>query len=386
MPALNNSLALYIHWPFCLSKCPYCDFNSHVRDHIDETAWLNTLMSELDHYRALSGPRNMTSVFFGGGTPSLMGAGTVEKILHKISENWGLDRHVEITLEANPTSVEASKFKDFSKAGINRLSLGIQALNDHDLKALGREHNAKEALKAIALSQKYFERSSFDLIYARMDQTMLAWEKELTEALQMSVGHLSLYQLTIERGTAFYHAHNKGRIILPNEDLSADMYELTQMICTQHGLPAYEVSNHAALGNESRHNLSYWTYRDYIGVGPGAHGRLTYGGNLHALSQYKSPEKWMEYGMTSGHGTEYDECLNDQMKAEEMIMMGLRLVRGIDLHDFHNKLGAKIEKYINTAYLQRLFELGYMEMDDHHLRATALGMPLLNSLLGGLLK
>lgn len=316
----------------------------------------------------------------------MMSAGTAAKVLERITENWSLDNTVEITLEANPTSTEARKFSEFSKAGINRLSLGIQALNDADLKALGREHNVDEAREAIDLSQKYFTRSSFDLIYARMGQSLADWEQELTKALSIvSAGHLSLYQLTIERGTAFYQAHNKGRIILPEEDVAADMYELTQDICTGQGLPAYEVSNHARQGEESRHNLTYWMYDDYIGVGPGAHGRLMVEGNLYAFSQDRSPEKWLENVKTNGHATDQKEHLSPQMKAEEMIMMGLRLNRGLNRKDFENRVGQKIEKFIDQDYLQRLLELGYMEMDDHHVRATRQGMPLLNGLLGRIL-
>ena len=381
MTVSSKNLAIYIHWPFCLSKCPYCDFNSHVRDEIDEAAWADALVRELDHYRKLSGPRTITSVFFGGGTPSLMSAVTVEKLLSRIAKIWSPAENIEITLEANPTSVEAGKFKDFAAAGINRLSLGIQALNDPDLKALGREHNVKEARQAIDLSQKYFSRSNFDLIYARMGQSLAAWEQELKQALDMSVGHLSLYQLTIERGTAFYQAHEKGRLILPDEDLSADMYELTQAICEEYGVPAYEISNHARKGQESRHNMTYWKYGDYIGVGPGAHGRLSIDGDLYALNQDRSPEKWLKNIVANGHATDQSECLTAQARAEEMIMMGLRLSRGLNLMSFESRVGQKIENFIDHNYLQRLFELGYMEKDDHHLRATAQGMPLLNGLL-----
>ncbi len=388
-----DNLALYIHWPFCLSKCPYCDFNSHVRAAIDEDIWAIALMKELDHYRQLSGPRNISSIFFGGGTPSLMSAGLVEKLLDRIARNWAMAPDVEITLEANPTSVEAGKFRDFSAAGINRLSLGIQALNDADLKALGREHDMKEARQAIDLSQKYFKRSSFDLIYARMGQSLADWERELTEALAMAVGHLSLYQLTIERGTAFHTDRSKGRIILPGEDLSADMYDLTQAVCDAHGLPSYEVSNHARKGEESRHNLTYWHYADYIGIGPGAHGRLETGGEIYGFCQDRSPEKWLDNVMSRGHATAQKDFLTVQMRAEEMIMMGLRLTGGIDLKSFEKRIGQKIDKFINQSYLQRLFELGYMEKGvyqsgDHltdHLRATPQGRPLLNSLLAQIL-
>ncbi len=342
-------------------------------------------MRELDYYRKLSGPRTITSVFFGGGTPSLMSAVTVEILLSRIVHIWSPSDSMEITLEANPTSVEADKFKDFAAAGINRLSLGIQALNDPDLDALGREHSVIEAQQAIDLSQKYFSRSSFDLIYARMGQTLKAWEQELIRALDMSVGHLSLYQLTIERGTAFYQAREKGRIILPGEDLSADMYDLTQAICEDHGLPAYEISNHAGRAEESRHNLTYWTYGDYIGVGPGAHGRMSINGELYALSQDRSPEKWLKNVQSKGHATDSQNCLTSQSMAEEMIMMGLRLRRGLDLTNFEGRVGQGIENFIDHKYLQNLFELGYMERGDHHLRATAQGLPLLNGLLGRIL-
>lgn len=385
MPVSPKNLALYIHWPFCLSKCPYCDFNSHVREAIDEEAWAKALVQELNHYREISGPRTITSVFFGGGTPSLMAADTVDRLLNQMARNWFVSDTVEITLEANPTSVEANKFAAFAAAGINRLSLGIQALNDLDLKALGREHSVKEARAAIDLSQKYFKRASFDLIYARMGQTLNQWEQELTQALDMSQGHLSLYQLTIERGTAFYQAHEKGRIILPSEDVSADMYELTQQICQSRGIPAYEVSNHAAKGEESRHNLTYWTYGDYIGIGPGAHGRLSIDGKIHALSQDRSPEKWLKNVTENGHATDHKEALSRETAAEEMIMMSLRLNSGLSRRNFENRIGEKLEKFIDHNYLQRLLELDYMEMDDHHLKATAKGMPLLNGLLARIL-
>lgn len=381
MPALNKNLAIYVHWPFCRSKCPYCDFNSHVRESIDEQAWADALCAELDHYRTLSGPRIITSVFFGGGTPSLMSASTTSAVLERIARNWTLYDDVEITLEANPTSVEAGKFRDFSAAGINRVSLGIQALNNEDLKALGREHDVAEALEAIATAQKYFKRSSFDLIYARMGQSLSAWEAELKQALDLAASHLSLYQLTIERGTAFYQAYNKGKLILPDEEVSSEMYELTQAICEAHGLPAYEVSNHAKVGEESRHNLTYWRYGDYIGVGPGAHGRLTFDGDLHALNQFRSPEKWLEKIQEKGQATEQDNRLSQQEMAEEMVMMGLRLNGGISKAEFNSRIGAALEDFIDPASVQRLCELGYMETDDDRLTARPSGMLVLNSLL-----
>jgi len=387
MPVSQNNLAIYIHWPFCLSKCPYCDFNSHVRERIDQETWADSLLRELDYFRGLSGERTVGSVFFGGGTPSLMSPSVVARLLDRISRNWQCDEGTEITLEANPTSVEAGKFRDFAAAGVNRLSLGVQALNDRDLKALGREHDVKEARHAIVLSQKYFPRTSFDLIYARMGQTVAGWEKELTEAFSLAGGHLSLYQLTVEKGTAFYQAQSKGRLVLPDEEASADMFELTQQLCAAHGLPAYEISNHARAGQQSRHNLAYWTYADYIGVGPGAHGRLTLDdGRLYAFSQLRGPEKWLDNIALQGHATDQKTRLAPREMAEEMIMMGLRLTQGINLANFENRVGEKIGKFIDSVYLQHLVELDYMEMAERHLRATARGMPLLNSLLYRILR
>ncbi len=327
----------------------------------------------------------VTSVFFGGGTPSLMTPATIRRLLDRISHNWAVASDVEITLEANPTSVEAGKFRDFSSAGINRLSLGIQALNDADLKALGREHNVKEAHGAIDLSRKYFARTSFDLIYARMGQSPEDWAGELNRALELAAGHLSLYQLTIERGTAFHTAHSRGRLVLPADDMAADMYELTGQICASHGLSAYEISNYAAAGQESRHNLTYWTYGDYMGIGPGAHGRLNIEGRHFAFSQDRSPEKWLKNVTEFGHATSQKELLTAQCMAEEMIMMGVRLLDGLDLESFEKRVGRKLDDFIDHASLQRLFELGYMEMDDHRLRATPQGLPLLNALLAQIL-
>ncbi|WP_321393425.1 radical SAM family heme chaperone HemW [Emcibacter sp.] len=380
-----NSLAIYVHWPFCRSKCPYCDFNSHVRVSIDEDAWLEGLCRELDHYAALSGPRTIGSVFFGGGTPSLMSARTVAGLLDRIGRNWSLPDSAEITLEANPTSVEAEKFRDFAAAGINRVSLGIQSLREDDLKALGREHSVKEAKDAIALAQKYFRRNSFDLIYARMGQICADWEKELREALDLAADHLSLYQLTMEQGTAFYNEYRRGKLILPAEEVSADMYDMTQDICTAAGLPAYETSNHAARGEESRHNMTYWTYGDYVGVGPGAHGRLTVEGQLHATSQRRKPESWLKNVLESGHATEHDQRLDRQTMAEEMIMMGLRLTRGIALSEFQARIGDPLAGYLDQNRLEVLLDQGYLHMDQAHLRVTGKGAPLLNYLLGELL-
>lgn len=387
MPALNpNSISIYVHWPFCLAKCPYCDFNSHVRESINEAEMATALLDEIDHYSKLVGRRDVKSVFFGGGTPSLMSAATVEAVLNKISKNFDLNENAEITLEANPTSVEAGKFAEFSNAGINRVSLGIQALNDADLQALGREHSVKEALSAIELSQKYFKRSNFDLIYARMGQSVAQWEAELIEAFKMANGHLSLYQLTIEQGTPFYGKWRKGELITPSEDISAEMYDLTNSLCQDFGYPAYEISNYARPGEESRHNLTYWHYQDYIGIGAGAHGRITVDGKTYATMQNKKPETWLKAVKNKGHASKIMDELNEQAMAEEMIMMGLRLVAGIKVQDFEQKIGKPINRFLEEDQVRSLIAQGFLDPDfQNQLRLTAKGRPLLNQILGRIL-
>ena len=287
-------ISLYIHWPFCLSKCPYCDFNSHVRQSINEDAWEKSLIHELQRTAELTGSKSLQSIFFGGGTPSLMHPKTVGKIIETATTLWAPSENLEITLEANPNSVEVNRFKELRLNGVNRISVGIQALNDPDLKVLGRLHSAEEAMKAIGTACSTFDRVSFDLIYARQGQTLKAWEQELKRALEFGTNHLSLYQLTIEPGTAFATLYARGDLILPDDNLSADMFELTQSIMNAHEMPAYEVSNHARSGSECRHNLVYWRYQDYVGVGPGAHGRLTLDGKKFATRQKKSPEAWLK--------------------------------------------------------------------------------------------
>lgn len=375
----KEPLAVYVHWPFCLAKCPYCDFNSHVRASIDEEAFADALLRELDGYADRTGPRDITSIFFGGGTPSLMSPQTVGRVLDKIAARWQMTKGVEITLEANPTSVEAEKFKGFAQAGVNRVSLGVQALNDADLKALGREHSVDEALKAVELAGKYFTRRSFDLIYARMGQDTKAWEAELCRAIDLAAGHLSLYQLTIEENTAFYNAWRRGKLTLPKEEISAEMYDLTRAICADRGLPAYEVSNHARAGEESRHNLTYWRYGDYVGVGPGAHGRLSLDGKTYATVQSKKPEDWLNNPL------EFEELLDVQMRAEEMIMMGLRLTGGISREDFQARIGRPLEGFINSEKQDYLREAGFLTLSPAHLCLTEKGMPVLNQVLAELL-
>ncbi|HPF45387.1 MAG: coproporphyrinogen III oxidase [Alphaproteobacteria bacterium] len=387
MPVLSpETISVYVHWPFCLSKCPYCDFNSHVREKIDETAMADALLSEIDHFSQLIGKRRLTSIFFGGGTPSLMSAGTVEAVINRLIKNFTVSDDIEITLEANPTSVEAAKFSDFSKAGINRVSLGIQALNDQDLKALGREHSAAEAIAAIEISQKYFKRSNFDLIYARMGQTTAEWEKELMKAIKMANGHLSLYQLTIEKGTPFYGRWRQGELVIPDEDLSAEMYALTNHICAENNYPAYEISNYARPGEESRHNLCYWTYQDYIGVGAGAHGRITVKGETYATEQNKKPETWLKSVLSRGHATKISDPLSRTMMAEEMIMMGLRLTKGIDTKVFEKRIGLALDTFIQKERAELLKAQGFLSAENSDLfQLTEKGRPLLNQILGQIL-
>ncbi len=341
-----KDLSIYVHWPFCLAKCPYCDFNSHVRDNMNEKDMARALLKEIDHYAALVGRLDVKSIFFGGGTPSLMSASTVDSVLKQIDKQFNISDNIEITLEANPTSVEAAKFKDFSAAGVNRVSIGIQALNNQDLRALGREHDVDEAMGAIEMSQKYFKRSNFDLIYARMGQVTSEWEAELKKAIEMANGHLSLYQLTIEQGTPFYGQWRQGKLIIPREDVSAEMYELTNNICADYGYPAYEVSNYARKGKESRHNLTYWNYGDYLGIGAGAHGRITVDGETYATIQNKKPEIWLKNVTEIGHATKENVLLKRTEMAEEMIMMGLRLIGGVSGDAFKRKIGKPIGHFI----------------------------------------
>ena len=387
MHALNlNSISVYVHWPFCLAKCPYCDFNSHVRETVDEGKMAAAMTAEIDYYAGLVGARSVKSIFFGGGTPSLMSATTVDTVINRLSKRFSIDNDIEITLEANPTSVEAGKFDDFSKAGVNRVSLGIQALNTKDLIALGREHSLKEAFEAIELSQKYFKRSNFDLIYARMGQSVSDWQKELHQALKIANGHLSLYQLTIEPGTPFYGQIHSGKIIIPNEDTSAEMYDLTNQICESAGYEIYEISNYAKVGQQSKHNLTYWKYLDYIGIGAGAHGRITLAGQTYATMQYKKPETWLKAVQMNGHATKVKENLSQKAMAEEMIMMGLRLTDGIAYTDFKNRLGTDIEKFIAIDSLVSLKSQGFVSVKNRdRLRLTEKGRPLLNQILGQIL-
>jgi oxygen-independent coproporphyrinogen-3 oxidase len=381
----DRDLALYIHWPFCKSKCPYCDFNSHVRDGVDEARWRRALLADLDHVAGETAGRRVTSIFFGGGTPSLMDPATVAALIERAARHWRLPADAEITLEANPTSVEAGTFGPLHQAGVNRLSLGVQALDDRALRFLGRGHDVAEALRAIELARRHFQRFSFDLIYARPGQELAQWLPELDRAIALAGDHLSLYQLTIETGTAFAAAHARGDFALPDEESAGALYEATQARLEGAGLAAYEISNHARPGSEGRHNLTYWRYGDYAGVGPGAHGRLTLGDGKGATRQWRAPETWLAAVERDGHGRQERILLTQTERREEMLMMGLRLAEGVDRDRFAAEVGAPIEATIDRQRLADLVEGGFVVLDEHRLRATPAGRQRLNAVLATLL-
>ena len=379
-------LALYVHWPFCLSKCPYCDFNSHVRERVDQAAWQGALLRELDHFAGLLPGATVTSVFFGGGTPSLMPPQTAAAVIERAAARWTLAGDAEITLEANPTSTEAGRLADFRAAGVNRVSLGVQALDDRALGFLGRGHDAAEARAAVALAQRIMPRSSFDLIYARPGQEPDAWRAELAEALALAGDHLSLYQLTIEKGTPFWQQEREGAFALPDDDTGRALYDLTQEAAEAAGFAAYEVSNHGRDGDVCRHNLAYWRYDDYVGIGPGAHGRIRPAGcERQAVRQHAGPERWLAAVEGCGHGTAETRPLEADEQAREMLMMGLRLAEGVSESRLRARTGCAPDRALDRAGLARLVEAGYLERDGERLRATATGRPLLNSLLAALL-
>jgi putative oxygen-independent coproporphyrinogen III oxidase len=372
-----NKVGIYIHWPFCLSKCPYCDFNSHVSGAVDQKEWSKAFVLELGRYHEDCPEVVVSSVFFGGGTPSLMEPELVETILTCIAELWGFTKDVEITLEANPTSVEAGKFRDFRSAGVNRLSVGIQSLNDGDLRRLGRLHSASEALKALEIAQNTFLRVSFDLIYARQDQSLEDWRAELSRGLSFGTEHLSLYQLTIEDGTAFGKLHAIGKLDgLPIDDLSADMYFMTQELCENAGLPAYEVSNHSKPCAQSNHNLTYWRGGDFIGIGPGAHGRITAAGSRFATETNLSPDFWLKAAL-SGSGESLRNELDQHEIALEYLMMSLRLGEGLDLRS----LGALDKSLLNNDKVSELVGSGHLVQEGDRLIATTTGRMVLNSII-----
>lgn len=385
MPDGEPGFGVYVHWPFCQAKCPYCDFNSHVVAHVDQPRWARALAGELARYRELTGPREVTSIFFGGGTPSLMTPETVGTVMETIARVWHVPEGVEATLEANPTSAEAENFKGYRAAGINRLSLGVQSLDDEQLKFLGRLHSAKEALAAIALARETFPRLSFDLIYARPGQTPHSWTTELREALSHAADHLSLYQLTIEEGTAFERLYEKGAFRLPDEDAAAALYALTADICAEKGMKAYEVSNYAVPGAECAHNLVYWRYGDYVGAGPGAHGRLSLSGNRIATTARRMPGDWIEAVEEMGDGTQSAEKVSPAEQGDEMVLMGLRLEEGVSLARYEALTGRALpEERLARLEVQHLI-VRAQRGNDTRLVATPEGRMVLDTLLGELL-
>ena len=378
----DPGFGIYVHWPFCAAKCPYCDFNSHVRHQpVDQPRFVQAFLKEMATMRRLTGSRTVTSIFMGGGTPSLMAPETVDAILGGIARHWHVPDGIEITMEANPSSVEAERFRGYRAAGVNRVSLGVQALNDRDLKFLGRLHDVADALKAIRLARDIFPRMSFDLIYARPNQTVEAWDRELKEAVSYAVDHLSLYQLTIEEGTPFYGLHKAGKLMVPDGEQSAVLYEATQEITEREGMPAYEVSNHARPGSESRHNLTYWRYGDYVGIGPGAHGRLTTGGAKIATATERKPESWLSLVESEGHGMVDQELLELEAQSDELLLMGLRLKEGVDLARWQTLSGRDLD----PDREQFLIEHGFIErLGNSRLRCTPAGMLILDAVVADL--
>lgn len=379
LKSYEPGFGVYVHWPFCLSKCPYCDFNSHVRAAgVDQPRFVSAFARELAHRAALAPGREVTSIFFGGGTPSLMKPETVGAILDEIARNWTIAPGAEITFEANPTSVEAERFRGYRAAGVNRVSLGVQAMNDVDLKMLGRLHSAEEAMAAVAIATDTFERASFDLIYARPDQTPQQWRAELRNALAHAPEHLSLYQLTIEPDTMFEKLVEAGKLVPPDEEVGRALWDLTQEVMEQARMPAYEISNHARAGGESRHNLCYWRYGEYAGVGPGAHGRLLHDGKRLAQSTIKHPESWLEQVEQKGHGLSEEEVLTAQAQGDEFLLMGLRLREGIDPARYENLTG----KALDVTRLQALLDEGLIAQSaTGRLSLTEKGFPLLDSVV-----
>ena len=378
----NGGFGIYIHWPFCAAKCPYCDFNSHVRKSVDQSRWLSALKFELQNNAKRTSGRIVNTIFFGGGTPSLMNPETVAGIVEEIAKLWTLAPNAEITLEANPTSVEAKKFSNFGEAGINRVSMGIQSLRDVDLKALGRMHSVSEAREAFEIAKDSFKKVSFDLIYARQGQSIESWKAELHEAAAMAVDHLSLYQLTIEAGTRFGELYDRGNLRdLPDDGLAADMYDVTQDLGMLYDMPAYEVSNHARKGAQSQHNLIYWRYGDYVGVGPGAHGRISFNEQRIATSTTQNPEDWLRNVELHGTATSDDEIIAPIDQASEYLMMSLRLTEGSDMRRYQSLSG----KQLNSQVVDNNIENKLLTINKNHLIATPRGRIILNTLLKDLL-
>jgi len=382
--ATDRGFAVYVHWPFCLKKCPYCDFNSHVARDLDEGRFVDALLREIHRQGDLLGRRQIDSIFFGGGTPSLMAPESVETVLSRLSDRWQFADNIEITLEANPTSVEASKFRALAAAGVNRLSLGVQSLSQEALAFLGREHTVDEALAALALANHTFNRVSFDLIYARAGQTLATWETELGRALELATGHLSLYQLTIEPGTAFFEQDRRGTILTTDEDTGAALYERTQELCAAADYQAYEVSNYAQADQQSRHNLVYWRYGEYVGIGPGAHGRPIINGDRRASQQVRNPRIWQDQVEQHGHGDEALGYLSPEDRLLEMVLMGLRLTEGVSLASIMRETGLDLRRE-KAGNIAGLADAGYLTVDERRIKVTATGRPLLNAVLAELL-
>lgn len=374
---MDAPLALYIHWPFCVSKCPYCDFNSHVREQVDQKPWRDAMLSDLAHEARLTAGRKLGSIFFGGGTPSLMPPETAAALIEAAERNWGFANDIEITLEANPSSVEAAQFAELASAGVNRVSLGLQALDNETLTFLGRAHQVEESLAALDAAQHHFDRVSIDLIYARPNQTADQWEAELARAIGFGTTHLSLYQLTIEPGTRFATDVAKQQWQPLDDDLAADLYTMTQEMTASAGLPAYEISNHAAPGNESRHNLAYWRYQDYAGVGPGAHGRR---GGL-ATQRHRKPENFMSAVARNAHGLQVEEPLDPATQAMEALLMGLRLREGVDMSALSDRFSIDSGDLIDWTAVDKLETLGFVHRADRHVSVTSKGFPLLDAIL-----
>ena len=377
-----SGFGIYVHWPFCAAKCPYCDFNSHVRTQIDEAGWIDAIVRELEWVAQQQGADRpiVETIFFGGGTPSLMQGASVARTLDTVAKTWRMANDVEITLESNPASADATRFADYRAAGVNRLSLGVQALNDKDLKMLGRLHNVAEAKAALALAMKNFDRVSLDLIYARPDQAVREWRDELAQALSFGTDHLSLYQLTIEPATPFYTLHKTGALKIPDEDRAAELYEVTQEMTQAAGRPAYEISNHARPGSEARHNLLYWRYGAYAGVGPGAHGRLNLHGKRIATQTERLPERWRETVAAQGHGMTDTSEVETADAAREHLLMNLRLTEGIDLAAYR----ARWNTALDPRRIASLAEDGLVTLEGDRLTATPRGRLLLNSVIAAL--
>ncbi|UHC13968.1 radical SAM family heme chaperone HemW [Methylobacterium currus] len=381
-PTRDVGFGVYLHWPFCAAKCPYCDFNSHVRHgRLDQARWRAAFAREIAHAATLAPGRTVTSIFLGGGTPSLMEPATVGALLDAVAGAWSVSPDVEVTLEANPTSVEAGRFRGYRAAGVNRVSLGVQALDDASLKKLGRLHSTAEAMRAVETAAAHFERTSFDLIYARPDQTPEAWAAELREAIARAAEHLSLYQLTIEEGTPFYGLAAAGKLTLPDDDTARTLYDVTQEVCAAAGLPAYEISNHARPGAESRHNLLYWRYGEYAGIGPGAHGRLVLPAGRTGTATERNPEAWLARAEGEGHGIVDTEALSPGDQADEFLMMGLRLREGID----PARYAALAGRPLDPDRIAGLIAAGLVaRTSDDRLAATPKGAPVLNAVVAEL--